>query len=369
MSKIIGILTSGGDAPGMNAAVISVVSFARSKGYKVVGIKGGYDGVLLKDSKFDVSKISDPEQLTEADWKALEPDIVELTARKVREYLGQPGTFLHTARCDEFVQEEYQKIGANNLRALGITSVVVVGGDGSYKGARALSRNGISCVCIPGTIDNDLAYTEATLGYDTAVNTCMDAVIAVKATSRSHDRPAIVQVMGRHCGDIGMRTAMATGAEMLIVPEMEWDIDSYAARLNRQIERGNTSATLIICENCFAKMKPFDWRTMLRDNGIKVYDDEDITVEHLAQLLKIKCGGAEVRATVVGYTQRGGLPTACDNVLAFQFGRHAVELLEKGQTNQCIGVRDGKVFNMAIEEALEMPRTFDEELYHIINRL
>ena len=367
MDKIIGILTSGGDAPGMNAAVVNVVSFARSKGFKVVGIKGGYDGVLLKNSKFDVSKISDPNQLTEDDWKVLEPDIVELTARKVHEYLAQPGTFLHTARCDEFREEETQKIGARNLKALGIENVVVVGGDGSFRGARALSKNGINCVCIPGTIDNDLEYTEATLGYDSAVNTCMRAALAVRATSHSHDRAHVLQVMGRRCGDIGMKTAMATGAEMLIIPEMEWDIDDYAERLNWQIKRGNTYSLLIICENCFEKMKPFDWQGMLRENGIKVHDDDEMTAERLGQLLEIKTQGAKVRATVVGYTQRGDLPTAADNVLAFQFAAHAVELLDQGQTNRCIGLRDGKVFDMDIIEALEMEHKFDKDLYNLIN--
>lgn len=366
MDKIIGILTSGGDSPGMNAAVVNVVSFARSKGFRVVGIKGGYDGVLLKDSKFDVSKISDPGQLTEEDWKALEPDIIELTARKVHEYMAQPGTFLHTARCDEFREEETQKIGARNLKALGIENVVVVGGDGSFRGARALSKNGINCVCIPGTIDNDLEYTEATLGYDSAVNTCVRAAIAVRATSRSHDRAHVLQVMGRRCGDIGMKTAMASGAEMLIIPEVEWDIDDYAARLKWQIARGNTYSLLIMCENCFDKMKPFDWRGLLRENNIKIHDDDELNAERLAQLLKIK-SGAEVRATVVGYTQRGDLPTAEDNVLAFQFAYHAVELLDQGQTNRCIGLKDGKVFDMDIIEALSLEHEFDEDLFHLIN--
>ena len=369
MIKTIGILTSGGDAPGMNAAVVSVARCASIHGIKLVGIKRGYNGVLLKESKFDMSKINGPEDLTAEDWKALEPDITELDLETVLDIADQRGTFLRTARCTEFTNPEYQRIGAENLRKLGIDALVVIGGDGSFRGARALCNQGIHCVGIPGTIDNDLGYTEATLGYDTAVNVCVEAVRSIRATSRSHDRPAVVQVMGRHCGDIGMRTAIATGAEMVIVPEMPWNIEDYASRLKSLVAKGNTRATLIICENCFEKMADFDWQNFLRDNGKTVHEGEELDADRLAQLLKYKCDGVEARATVIGYTQRGAQPTAYDSALAFQCGHLAVQLLNKGITNQCIGVRHGEVFNMPIDEALVMKRPFKRELYELINSL
>ena len=297
MIRKIGILTSGGDSPGMNAAVVSV------------------------------------------------------------------------ARCVEFKQPEVRRQAAENLRQLGIDALVVIGGDGSFTGAMYLCELGIPCVGIPGTIDNDLGYTEATLGYDTAVNVCVEAVRSIRATSRSHDRPHVVQVMGRNCGDIAMKTAMATGAEMLIVPEVEWDVDEVAARLNCLIEQGNTRATLVISEHCWDNMKPFDWRKFLNDNGKTVYPGEPISAEYLASILKRKCGGAEVRSTVIGYTQRGAQPTAQDSAFAFEAGHQAVQLLNRGIANQAIGIRHGRVFNMPIIDALSMKKTFDREMYNLINKL
>ena len=291
MIRKIGILTSGGDSPGMNAAVVSVARCAAMNGIQLMGIKRGYNGLL------GLSK--NPED-----------DICALDLETVLDIADQRGTFLRTARCVEFKQPEVRRQAAENLRQLGIDALVVIGGDGSFTGAMYLCELGIPCVGIPGTIDNDLGYTEATLGYDTAVNVCVEAVRSIRATSRSHDRPHVVQVMGRNCGDIAMKTAMATGAEMLIVPEVEWDVDEVAARLNCLIEQGNTRATLVISEHCWDNMKPFDWRKFLNDNGKTVYPGEPISAEYLASILKRKCGGAEVRSTVIGYTQRGAQPTA-----------------------------------------------------------
>ena len=208
-----------------------------------------------------------------------------------------------------------------------------------------------------------------TLGYDTAVNVCVEAVRSIRATSRSHDRPHVVQVMGRNCGDIAMKTAIATGAEMLVVPEMEWDVDEVAARLNHLIEQGNTRATLVISEHCWDNMKPFDWRKFLNDNGKTVYPGEPISAEYLASILKRKCNGAEVRSTVIGYTQRGAQPTAQDSAFAFEAGYLAVQLLNRGIANQAIGIRHGRVFNMPIADALCMKKNFDRELYELINKL
>ncbi len=350
MIRKIGILTSGGDSPGMNAAVVSVARCAAMNGIQLMGIKRGYNGLL------GLSK--NPED-----------DICALDLETVLDIADQRGTFLRTARCVEFKQPEVRRQAAENLRQLGIDALVVIGGDGSFTGAMYLCELGIPCVGIPGTIDNDLGYTEATLGYDTAVNVCVEAVRSIRATSRSHDRPHVVQVMGRNCGDIAMKTAMATGAEMLIVPEVEWDVDEVAARLNRLIEQGNTRATLVISEHCWDNMKPFDWRKFLNDNGKTVYPGEPISAEYLASILKRKCGGAEVRSTVIGYTQRGAQPTAQDSAFAFEAGHQAVQLLNRGIANQAIGIRHGRVFNMPIIDALSMKKTFDREMYNLINKL
>ncbi|MEA5014006.1 MAG: ATP-dependent 6-phosphofructokinase [Candidatus Limiplasma sp.] len=348
--KKIGILTSGGDSPGMNAAVVSVARSAAMYGIQLMGIKRGYNGLLgLSD---------DPED-----------DITLLDLETVLDIADQRGTFLRTARCEEFKKPEVQREAAENLRKIGIDALVVIGGDGSFQGALRLSELGIPCVCIPGTIDNDLGYTESTLGYDTAVNVCVDAVRSVRATSRSHDRPAVVQVMGRNAGDIAMRTAIATGAEMVVVPEMEWDVDALAARLNSLIAAGNTRATLVMGEHCWHKMKPFDWRKFLSANGKPVHEGEPISAERLASILKRKCGGAEVRATVIGYTQRGAIPTAYDSAFAFEAGNMAVRLLNRGITNQAVGVRHGRVFSMPIADALNMQKHFDRELYELVNKL
>ena len=350
MIRKIGILTSGGDSPGMNAAVVSVARCAAMNGIQLMGIKRGYNGLL------GLSK--NPED-----------DICALDLETVLDIADQRGTFLRTARCVEFKQPEVRRQAAENLRQLGIDALVVIGGDGSFTGAMYLCELGIPCVGIPGTIDNDLGYTEATLGYDTAVNVCVEAVRSIRATSRSHDRPHVVQVMGRNCGDIAMKTAIATGAEMLVVPEMEWDVDEVAARLNRLIEQGNTRATLVISEHCWDNMKPFDWRKFLNDNGKTVYPGEPISAQYLASILKRKCGGAEVRSTVIGYTQRGAQPTAQDSAFAFEAGHQAVQLLNRGIANQAIGIRHGRVFNMPIIDALSMKKTFDREMYNLINKL
>ncbi len=348
--KKIGILTSGGDSPGMNAAVVSVARCAAMYGMQLMGIKRGYNGLLgLSD---------DPED-----------DITALDLETVLDIADQRGTFLRTARCEEFKQPEVQRQAAKNLKELGIDALVVIGGDGSFNGAMRLAELGVPCMCIPGTIDNDLGYTEATLGYDTAVNVCVDAVRSIRATSRSHDRPAVVQVMGRNAGDIAVRTAMATGAEMVVVPEMEWDVDVLAARLNDLISKGNTRATLVMGEHCWHKMKEFDWRKFLNDNGKTVYPGEPITAERLASILKRKCGGIEARATVIGYTQRGAIPTAYDSAFAFEAGYLALRLLHRGIIDQAIGVRHGHVFNMPIGDALSMKKHFDSELYDLVNKL
>ena len=357
----IGILTSGGDSPGMNAAVVSVARCAEQQDLKLVGIKRGYNGLLNMTAN-------------------KKEDIETLDLETVLDIMDMRGTYLRTARCLEFLQPEVREKAAQDLKDQGIKALVVIGGDGSFTGALKLCKLGVPCIGIPGTIDNDLSYTEATLGYDTAVNVCVDAVRSIRATSRSHDRPAVVQVMGRNCGDIAMRTAIATGAEMVLVPEIAWDFQDVADRLSFLVKKGNTRATLVISENCWKSMKPFDWQSTIpkkekKDDKGKyiIHPDDEINADWLAVMLKLACK-VEARATVIGYIQRGAIPTAYDSALAFDAGRMAVDLLTSGRDladGFAVGVRNGRVFSTPFEDALNPNRKkfFDEDLYRLVNRL
>lgn len=346
----IGVLTSGGDAPGMNAAVMAVARSAAMYGMPLVGIKRGYNGLLRRSN-------------------SLREDVVDMNLDMVLDIADQPGTYLRTARCDEFRERKYQEMAVQTLRDLGIDGLVVIGGDGSFQGARALCELGIPCIGIPGTIDNDLAYTEMTLGFESAVQNCTVAVRSIRATSRSHDRPAVVEVMGRHCGDIALKVACATGAEMVLVPEVPWSIDEVAARLNHQIAIGNPRATIIVAEGCWESMEPFDMYTFLNSHGKQCFAGESISAERLASILKRKCGGIEARATVIGYAQRGCPPVAKDSAFAFEAGNLAVRLLRDGISNQVIGVEHGRVFYTEINTALKAERTFRHDLYNLVNTL
>ena len=346
----IAVLTSGGDSPGMNAAVVSVARTAASLDMPLIGIKRGYNGLINIQGK----------------W---EDNFVNLDLNTVLDIADLPGTYLRTARCDEFRKPEYREIAAKVLKEMDVVGLVVIGGNGSFAGAKYLCELGIPCIGIPGTIDNDLAYTEMTLGYDTAVNTCVDAVRAIRATSRSHDRPHVVEVMGRDCGDIALSTAAATGAEILVVPEVHWSVDEVAEKLNRQLQKGNPRATVVIAEGAWSSMEKFDVYEFLEPYGKQVFKGEPMTSNRLASVLKRKCGMAEVRSTVVGYTQRGTTPTARDSMFAFEAGYIAVNLLRKGIGNQVIGMKNGKLFHMPIEEALAVKPEFDMRTFNIINAL
>ena len=350
MIRKIGILTSGGDSPGMNAAVVSVARCAAMNGIQLMGIKRGYNGLL------GLSK--NPED-----------DICALDLETVLDIADQRGTFLRTARCVEFKQPEVRRQAAENLRQLGIDALVVIGGDGSFTGAMYLCELGIPCVGIPGTIDNDLAYTEMTLGYDTAVNSCIDDIRSIRATSRSHDRPGVVEVMGRHCGDIALKAAAGSGAEICLVPEVSWSIQEAADRLSRLIDMGNPRATVVVAEGAWDSMQPADWRRYLIESGVKgIHEDDPINTEKLALLLKHKCK-CEARPTVLGYTQRGRTPSAYDSWFAFEAGNLAVNLLRNGIGNQVIGIKDGRVYYLPIAEALKQKREFNLSLYNMINSL
>ena len=346
----IGVLTSGGDSPGMNAAVMSVARSAALYGIPLIGIKRGYNGLLRKSTN-------------------IRDDLQELTLETVLDIADEPGTYLRTARCNEFRELKYREFAMQTLHDMEIDGLVVIGGDGSLNGALELCRMGMPCIGIPGTIDNDLPYTEMSLGYDTAVNVCVEAIRKIRATSRSHDRPAVVEVMGRHCGDIALTAAVSTGSEIVVVPEVPWTVEGVAMQLQRQLDRGNYRATIVVAEGCWESMAPFDLYNFLTSRGKPCYPEEPMSAVRFASVMKRMCGMVEARANVIGYVQRGAEPTARDSAFAFEAGNLAVRLLRDGISNQVIGMQKGKVFYMPIEKALKKERYFNRPLFDLVNSL
>ncbi len=317
--ETIGVLTSGGDAPGMNAAIRAVVRVAIARGLKVKGIKKGYMGLLNEE-------------------------IIDMQPKDVSDTIQRGGTLLGTARCLEFKNPEVQKRGAEICRRHGIDGMVVIGGDGSYRGAQALSRNGINTIGLPGTIDLDIACTDYTIGFDTAVNTAMDAIDKVKDTSSSHERCSIIEVMGRNAGYIALWCGIANGAEDILLPEKynfnEQDI------INNIIEnrkKGKTHHLIINAEG----------------------------IGHSASMARrIEAAtGIETRATILGYMQRGGSPTAKDRVYASIMGAHAVDILIAGKTNRVVCYKHGEFVDMDIEEALNMTKNISEYEFEVARLL
>ncbi|MCY6483284.1 6-phosphofructokinase [Clostridium aestuarii] len=312
--KTIAVLTSGGDAPGMNAAIRAVVRTGLHKGLKVMGIQRGYSGLI-------------------------NGEIFEMTHHSVSDIIQRGGTILKTARSEEFRTEEGRKKAVNILKAFGIDGVVVIGGDGSLQGARLLSKLGISTIGLPGTIDNDLAYTKYTIGFDTALNTVLDAINKLRDTSSSHERVSIVEVMGRNCGDLSLYAGIAGGAESVIVPEKGFTEDELCRTILEGKLRGKMHNLVILAEGVGGAEK-----LAKRIQGVT---------------------GIETRATILGHIQRGGSPSAFDRILASRLGAKAVELLLDGKSSRVVGIRDGKVIDDGIEEALAMETKFDDELYEI----
>lgn len=313
--KTIGVLTSGGDAPGMNAAIRAVVRTAINKGMKVKGIMRGYAGLLQEE-------------------------IVDMDGTSVADTIGSGGTILYTARCPEFMTEEGQKRGAEICRKHNIDGLVVIGGDGSYRGAGKLSALGINTVGLPGTIDLDIACTDYTIGFDTAINTAMEAIDKVRDTSTSHERCSIIEVMGRHAGYIALWCGIANGAEDILLPE-RYDGNEQML-INRIIDnrkRGKRHHIIINAEG----------------------------IGHSASMAKrIEAAtGIETRATILGYMQRGGAPTCKDRVYASIMGAKAVELLEKGKTNRVVAYKHGEFLDFDIQEALNMKKDIPEDQYEI----
>lgn len=354
--KKIAVLTSGGDSEGMNKAVVSVVRTASRYGITVYGVKGGYLGLIATDEHPD-------------------GEFILLNPGSALNIADLPGTFLGTARCDEFRKPEVRAKCAALLKRLNFDGLVVIGGDGSMTGAGYLCGLEIPCIGIPGTIDNDLGYTEKTVGFDTAVNTCLAAVRAVRATSRSHYRAHVVEVMGRHSGNIAVATA-AAAADLVMVPEHPMPLETIVAAMKKQVAQGNRCPIIVAAEGCWfdwPELAKFDVAGCLYPDGKKdpkTGETEEVkglsmNAEYFSQILEMK-SGIETRHTVVGYAQRGGIPTADDSIFAFKAGELAVQLLLAGEKNLAIGIRDGRIFSMPISEALNIPRRFDEELYRLI---
>ena len=313
--KTIGVLTSGGDAPGMNASIRAVVRTAINKGMKVKGIMRGYAGLLQEE-------------------------IVDMDGTSVADTIGRGGTILYTARCPEFTTVEGQKKGAEICKKHGIDGLVVIGGDGSYRGAGKLSALGVNTVGLPGTIDLDIACTDYTIGFDTAINTAMEAIDKVRDTSTSHERCSIIEVMGRHAGYIALWCGIANGAEDILLPE-RYDGNEQML-INRIIEnrkRGKKHHIIINAEG----------------------------IGHSASMARrIEAAtGLETRATILGYMQRGGAPTCKDRVYASIMGSKAVELLAEGKTNRVVAYKHGEFVDFDIQEALNMTKDIPEDQYEI----
>lgn len=318
--RTIGVLTSGGDAPGMNAAIRAVVRAGLSSGLKVKGIKRGYAGLL-------------------------EEDIMDMETMSVTDIIQRGGTILYTSRCKEMTTPEGQKKAADICHKHGIDGIVVIGGDGSFRGAQKLSANGINTIGIPGTIDLDIACTEYTIGFDTACNTAMEAIDKVRDTSASHERCSIIEVMGRTAGHIALWCGISNGSEYVLVPE-----------------RSEEDAEKEIIEKILSK------RRIGKKHHI-IVNAEGVGDSHAMAKRIEEATGIETRATVIGHIQRGGNPTCRDRVYGSAMGAYAVDLLLAGKTNRVVAYRDGEFCDYDIDDALAMTKDIDEHLYSMTKRL
>ena len=316
--KKIAILTSGGDAPGMNAAIRAVTRTAIAGGMEVVGVVRGYNGLI-------------------------NGDLIPMGPRSVSDIIQRGGTMLCTARCAEFRHDEGVEKAKRTCIENGIEGLVVIGGDGSFRGAADLSAKGILAVGIPGTIDNDISMTEYTIGYDTAMNTVIDMVDKLRDTTQSHDRCSVVEVMGRNAGYIALNAGIAVGATYIITKEEPYTMNDVIQKILKAKENGKQHFIIVVSEG--------------------IGNSEQIAKEIEQET------GIESRATVLGHVQRGGSPTLRDRVAASQLGHHAVELLEKGIGNRVVGFKDNKVVDYDIQEALKMKKQFEHKLYEIADEI
>lgn len=317
--KSIAVLTSGGDAPGVNAAVRAVVRTACQRGIKVYGVDRGYTGLI-------------------------KGDVHEMNLRSVSDIITRGGTILYSARCPEFKTEEGIQKAVDTCKRVGIDGMVIIGGDGSFRGARDLSLRGIPCIGLPGTIDNDISCTDYTIGYDTCLNTIVQMVDRIRDTSESHDRCTVVEVMGRGAGYLALESGIAVGATSILVPEVEYDIErDIIARIREFQKTGKRHFIVIVAEGVGG------------------------TAE-IAKKIEAETG-VESRATILGHVQRGGSPTARDRIMASQMGSRAVDLLTQGIGNRVVGIRDNKIVDFDIFEALKMTKTIDMKDYELAHEI
>jgi len=317
--KRIAVLTSGGDAPGMNAAIRSVVRGGIEKGYEVYGVKRGFHGLL-------------------------KGELNQLSTRDASEIIQKGGTMLMTARSQEFTTIEGQKKAKEILDVFGIDALVIIGGDGSFKGARELSKLGVSVIGIPATIDNDVACTDYTIGFDTAANTAIEAIDKIRETASSHERCSVIEVMGRNAGYIALEVGIGCGAECVLIPEVSYDFDEDVAKvLLKGRNRGKHHFIVVLAEGA-------------GDAGELAKRIED-------------CIGIETRATVLGYVQRGGSPSAFDRLLGSEMGLSAIECIANGRTNRIIVCKDGNIKDIDLSEGLEMTKTIYNNNLDAVRRL
>ena len=318
--KRVGILTSGGDAPGMNAAVRAAVRYAIYHEMEIYGIRRGFEGLI--DGEFE-----------------------KMDRRSVADIMQRGGTSLRTARSERFMTPEGLERAAQNLKTFKINDLIVIGGNGSLTGALKLSKeHGINVMGIPGTIDNDLAYTDNTIGFDTAVNTVLDAITRIRDTSSAHERTTVIEVMGRHCGDIALYAGLTGGAEYVLVPELEGDMDEICQKVIEGVNNGKLHSIIIKAEGY--PMSSMDLVDQIKDRT-----------------------GRDVKLVVLSYLQRGGSPTFRDRMLATECGVKAIELIKEGATNRAIGERHGEVKDFDLEEALGVEREFRQDLFQGVDIL
>ncbi len=316
--KRIGVLTSGGDAPGMNAAIRAVVRKAIYHDIEVYGIKYGYQGLM-------------------------EGNIEKMEIGSVGDIIHRGGTIIYSARSEEFKTDAGQQKGIEQLKKFGIEGLIIIGGDGSFRGAQKLTEKGYPCIGIPGTIDNDISGTDFTIGFDTALNTIIEAIDKVRDTATSHKRTYIIEVMGRDAGDLALWAGLADGAESILIPEIKDDFNEVIERLKRGHERGKKHSIIVLAEGVGSGF----------DYGKKIEETTDL----------------ETRVTVLGYIQRGGSPTASDRVLASRLGGYAVDLLLKGEAGRMVGIQNNKLVNHDILEILSQPHTIDKDMYQLSKEL
>ena len=345
--KRIGVLTSGGDAPGMNAAIRAVVRTALDHEMSVVGFKRGYNGLLMRS-------------------KNPGDDFEIMTSRSVSDKIHRGGTFLMTARCMEFLDERCQKQAIANLRGLGIEGLVCIGGDGTYRGAQAMDELGFPTVGIPGTIDNDLSYTDFTIGFDTALNTACECLNRIRETSDSHERASLITVMGRNCGDIALQTALACGAEIVMIPEVPWQIEEVAERVKWGVLRGKRSMILIFAEGAQRSLTSDVAAICANHENLKDISPAHLTSSQLALIIET-LSGHETRSTVLGYLQRGGSPSALDRLLGSRLGAHAVDLLHEDRHGLAVGINGMHLIEVPFTQVHDGDHTIDRGISRLID--